>query len=69
GAFTPIETQPEAVRPIAYLFPLTYFCRGFRAALLRQATMSDLRVDLAAMVLFILAAFGASVMLLRSRRD
>ncbi|MFM7143157.1 MAG: ABC transporter permease [Alphaproteobacteria bacterium] len=69
GAFTPIETQPEAVRPIAYLFPLTYFCRGFRAALLRQATLSDLRVDLAAMVLFILAAFGASVMLLRSRRD
>ncbi|MFM7736385.1 MAG: ABC transporter permease [Alphaproteobacteria bacterium] len=69
GAFTPIESQHEAVRPIASLFPLTYFCRGFRAALLRQATLSDLRVDLAAMVLFILAAFGASVMLLRSRRD
>ncbi|MBU6283362.1 ABC transporter permease [bacterium] len=69
GAFTPIETQPEAVRPIAYLFPLTYFCRGFRAALLRQATMADLRVDLAAMALFVLVAFGASVLLLRSRRD
>lgn len=69
GAFTPIETQPEAVRPIAYLFPLTYFCRGFRAALLRQATMSDLRVDLLAMVLFIVVAFGASVLLLRTRRD
>lgn len=69
GAFTPIETQPEAVRPIAYLFPLTYFCRGFRAALLRQATLYDLRVDLAAMGLFVLVAFGASVLLLRSRRD
>jgi ABC-2 type transport system permease protein len=69
GAFTPIETQPEAVRPIAYLFPLTYFCRGFRAALLRQATMADLKVDLLAMVLFVLVAFGASVLLLRTRRE
>jgi len=69
GAFTPIETQPEAVRPIAYLFPLTYFCRGFRAALLRHATMADLRVDLLAMALFVVVAFGASVLLLRSQRD
>ena len=69
GAFTPIETQPEGVRPIAYSFPLTYFCRGFRAALLRQATLYDVRWDLAAMGAFVLLTFGTSVLLLRVRPD
>ncbi len=69
GAFVPIETQPESVRPVAYLFPLTYFCRGFRAALLRQATMFDVRGDLLAMLLFVVATFGASVLMLRARPD
>jgi ABC-2 type transport system permease protein len=69
GAFTPIETQPEGVRPVAYLFPLTYFCRGFRAALLRQATLGDVRLDLLVMGIFVFVTFGASVLLLRSRRD
>lgn len=67
GAFVPIETQPESVRPVAYLFPVTYFCRGFRAALLRQATMADVRVDLGAMLVFAVATFAASVWLLRRR--
>jgi ABC-2 type transport system permease protein len=67
GAFTPIETQPENVRPIAYLFPLTYFCRSFRAALLRQASFYDVRYDLLAMGVFVLVTFGASVVLLRAR--
>lgn len=69
GAFTPIETQPESVRPVAYLFPLTYFCRSFRAALLRQATLFDVRWDLVAMGVFVLVTFGASVLLLRVRPD
>jgi len=67
GAFTPIETQPEGVRPIAYFFPLTYFCRSFRAALLRQASFYDVRYDLLAMGLFVVVTFGASVLLLRAR--
>ncbi|HZR83849.1 MAG TPA: ABC transporter permease [Candidatus Binatia bacterium] len=69
GAFTPIETQPPNVRPIAYLFPLTYFCRGFRAALLRQASLADVRTDLLVMGAFVLITFGASVLVLRARRD
>ncbi len=69
GAFTPIETQPEAVRPIAYLFPLTYFCHGFRAALLRQATLLDVGTDLLAMAVFVLVTFGGSVLLLRLRPE
>lgn len=69
GAFTPIETQPEGVRPIAYTFPLTYFCHGFRAALLRQATLYDVRWDLAAMAAFVVVTFGTSVLLLRNRPD
>lgn len=69
GAFTPIETQPEAVRPVAYLFPLTYFCHGFRAALLRQATVLDVGSDLLAMSVFVLVTFGGSVLLLRLRPE
>lgn len=69
GAFTPIETQPEAVRPIAYLFPLTYFCHGFRAALLRQATLLDVGTDLLAMAVFVLVTFGGSVLLFRLRPE
>jgi ABC-2 type transport system permease protein len=69
GAFTPIETQPEGVRPVAYLFPLTYFCHGFRAALLRQATLFDVRWDLIAMSIFVFATFGFSVVLLRLRPE
>jgi ABC-2 type transport system permease protein len=69
GAFTPIETQPEGVRPVAYLFPLTYFCHGFRAALLREASLFDVRWDLVAMSVFVVVTFGTSVLLLRIRPD
>ena len=69
GAFTPIETQPEHVRPIALLFPLTYFCHGFRAALLRQSSFGDVSVDLLALATFVLVTFGTSVLLLRVRPD
>ena len=69
GAFTPIETQPANVRPIALLFPLTYFCRGFRAALLRQASFADVRLDILALAVFVVITFGTSVLLLRVRPD
>jgi len=69
GAFTPIETQPERVRSIAHLFPLTYFCRGFRAALLRQASFEDVRFDLLVMGSFVVLTFGLSVLLLRFRPE
>jgi ABC-2 type transport system permease protein len=69
GAFTPIETQPEHVRPVSLLFPLTYFCHGFRAALLRKASFADLQTDLLALSAFVLITFGISVLLLRIRPD
>ena len=69
GAFTPIETQPENVRPVAYLFPLTYFCHGFRAAILRQSSFADLSQDLLFLSAFVLLTFGVSVLLLRVRPE
>jgi len=69
GAFMPIETQPEHVRPVALLFPLTYFCHGFRAAILRQSSFADLHVDLLVLLGFVIATFGASVLVLRIRPD
>lgn len=69
GAFMPLETMPANVRPVAYLFPLTYFCRGFRAALLRNASFADVATDLVAMTAFIVLTFGLSVALLRRRPE
>jgi ABC-type multidrug transport system permease subunit len=65
GAFAPLETMPANVRRISYLFPLTYFCRSFRAALLRQAGFADVKLDLLAMGAFVVVTFGASVIVLR----
>jgi ABC-type multidrug transport system permease subunit len=65
GAFTPLETLPTKIRPIAFMFPLTYFCRSFRAALLRQASFSAVSLDIAALAGFVLLTFGVSVVLLR----
>jgi len=69
GAFTPIETQPERVRSIAYFFPLTYFLHGFRTAILRQASLPDIGHDLLALLAFVVLTFGLSVLLLRVRPD
>jgi len=69
GAFTPIETQPVGLRPVALLFPLTYFCHGFRAAILRGSSFVDLRMDFIALVAFVLITFGLSVLALRTRPD
>jgi ABC-type multidrug transport system permease subunit len=57
------------VRPIASLFPLTYFCHGFRAAILRQSSLLDISRDLLALVAFVVLTFGLSVLLLRIRPD
>jgi len=69
GAFTPVETQPQSVRPVSLLFPLTYFCHAFRAALLRQASFEDVATDLLALGAFVVLTFGASILLLRMRPD
>lgn len=69
GAFQPLETMPSNVRPIANLFPLTYFCRSFRAALLRNASFADVVPDLLAMLLFVVLTFGISVALLRRKGE
>src|SRR5262249_48711717 len=62
GAFTPIETQPPGLRHVALAFPLTYFCHGFRAAILQSSTFVDLRLDFVALVVFVLLPFGTSVL-------
>lgn len=67
GAFAPIEAIPAKIRPITYLFPLTYFCRSFRASILRQSSLYDLRLDLAALLVFVILTFGVSILLLRRR--
>lgn len=69
GAFTPIETQPVGLRPVALLFPLTYFCHGFRAAILRGSSFVDLRWDFLTLAAWVLITFGMSVLALRTRAE
>jgi ABC-2 type transport system permease protein len=65
NAFAPLEMLPDEIRPVAYLFPLTYFCQGLRASLLRDASLFDVLLDLTAMGGFVVLTFGISVLLLR----
>lgn len=69
GAFQPLETMPSNVRPIANLFPLTYFCRAFRATLLRGASFADIAPDLLAMFGFVVLTFGVSIALLARKAE
>jgi ABC-type multidrug transport system permease subunit len=62
GAFAPLDQLPAAIRYIAELFPLTYFCRAFRLVNMYHAApqfyVGDLVVLLAgALITFLGAAF------------
>jgi len=68
GAFAPLETIPQKIRIISYLFPLTYFCRAFRACILRNASLLDIQFDLFFLGGFVLLTFGLSVLMLRYKK-
>ncbi len=65
GAFAPLEQLPPIIRGIAEIFPLTHFCRAFRAINLANAEASMIIGDVAFLGLGALATFAAAALLLR----
>lgn len=68
GAYAPLESIPESVRWVSNAFPLTFFCRAFRAVWFRGFDVDEVAMDLAGLAGFALAAFAAAALLFRMRR-
>ena len=66
GFMFPFRGMPEWAQVIGEVLPLTHFLRIARGIMLKGNTVADMRIDVAALVIFILAAMG--VALLRFRR-
>lgn len=62
GLIFPIEAIPEAVRPISYVIPFTYFVEIVRGLLIKQTLFADLMVDYAVLAGFGVAFVGVSIL-------
>jgi ABC-2 type transport system permease protein len=66
GAVAPLELLPSGIRAISQLFPLTHFCRAFRAVNLGHLGISMILPDLAMLALLaLLTGLGAAFLLRR----
>ena len=66
-AFWPIEALSPALRPLVFLFPLTYLNRALRAIMLRGAGFSGIWVELTVLAAYALLMLGLSVALMKRR--
>ncbi len=67
GAYAPLESIPATVRPISYLFPLTYFSRSVRAVTLRDAGIILVGKDLLILSLFAVVMLYWAVITFKKR--
>ena len=66
GFMFPFRGMPEWAQAVGEVLPLTHFMRIARGIMLKGNTVADMQIDVAALVIFMLAAMG--VALLRFRR-
>ena len=66
-AFWPIEALTPALRPLAYMIPLTYLNRALRAIMLRGWGLKGIAVDLGILAAFAAIMLGLSIGLMRRR--
>ncbi|MDF1876953.1 ABC transporter permease [Sulfurimonas sp. SAG-AH-194-L11] len=66
GMIFPIEAMPQFIRPVAYLFPLTYFNEIIRGLLIKETLFVDLLFDY--LVLFGFSIFFCIVSILKFRK-
>ena len=66
-AFWPVEALSPALRPLVFLFPLTYLNRALRAIMLRGAGFSGIWVELSVLASYALLMLGLSVALMKRR--
>ncbi len=67
GFIFPIESMPEAVRPVTYLVPLRYILVIVRAVFLKGSGFADLWQQFAALTVYALVVFGAALARFRKR--
>ena len=66
-AFWPIEALSPALRPLAYIMPLTYLNRALRAVMLRGWGISGIWFDLIVLASYAAVMLGLSILLMKRR--
>lgn len=67
GFIFPLESMPDAVRPLAYLLPMTYALDVVRSAAIKGSGFEALAVPLLALAGFAVLIFGGAVVATRRR--
>ncbi len=66
GAWFPLNSVPDWLRPLAYIFPITYSTDALKMVLLKGATLSDIFYpDVFALLLFFLLTFFMATFMLK----
>lgn len=66
GAWVPIQSIPGWLRPVSYIFPLTYACDALKLTLLKGASLVDiLYPDVLALVIFFLVTFFMATFMIK----
>ena len=66
GAWVPIQSIPGWLRPLSYIFPLTYACDALKLTLLKGASLGDiLYPDVTALVIFFLLTFFMATFMIK----
>ena len=68
GIFWPVAQLPAALQPVSYLLPLTYANEALRNVMLKNYGISDIAVQLVALLVFALAMVVLSSLTIRRQR-
>jgi ABC-2 type transport system permease protein len=65
GAWVPLQSIPDWLRPLSYIFPLTYASDALKLTLLKGASLADILYPdvFALLIFFILTFFMATFMI------
>jgi ABC-2 type transport system permease protein len=66
GAWFPLQSVPDWLRPLAYIFPITYSTDALKLVLLKGASLTDILFpDVVALLIFFLVTFLLATFMLR----
>ena len=66
GAWVTIQSIPDWLRPLSYIFPLTYACDALKLTLLKGASFGDiLYPDVVALLIFFLVTFFMATFMIK----
>ena len=66
GAWVPLQSIPGWLRPLSYIFPLTYACDALKLTLLKGASLGDiLYPDVVALLIFFLVTFFMATFMIK----